>query len=50
MKVSFQRTKKEDFYTHYVVGVLGYAVILRHFILKLIIEDYAYKKITPWIS
>ena len=26
MKVSFQRTKREDFYTHYFIGVLAYAV------------------------
>ena len=32
-----QRTKREDFYTHFFIGVLTYAVILRHFILKLII-------------
>ena len=35
--VSFQRTKREDFYTHYFIGVLAYVVISRHFILKLII-------------
>ena len=33
----FQRTKREDFYTHYFVGVLAYVVASRHFILKLII-------------
>ena len=37
MKVSFQRTKIEDFYTHYVIGILAYTVISRHFILKLTI-------------
>ena len=37
MKVSFQRTKREDFYTHYFIGALAYVVISRHFILKLII-------------
>ena len=37
MKVSFQRTKREDFYTHYFIGVLAYVVISRHFILKLTI-------------
>ena len=36
MKVSFQHTKREDFYTHYFIGVLAYVVISRHFILKLI--------------
>ena len=30
-------TKREDFYTHYFIGVSAYDVILRHFILKLII-------------
>ena len=35
MKVAFQRTKREDFYTHYFIGVLVYVVISRHFILKL---------------
>ena len=35
MKVSFQRTKREDFYTHYFIGVLAYVVISKHFILKL---------------
>ena len=37
IKVSFQRTKREDFYTHYFIGVLAYVVISRHFILKLTI-------------
>ena len=37
MKVSFQRTKREDFFTRYFVGVLAYVVISRHFILKSII-------------
>ena len=37
MKVSFQRTKREDFYTHYFIGVLAYVVISKHFILKLTI-------------
>ena len=37
MKVSFQRTKREDFYTHYFIGVLAYVVTSRHFILKLTI-------------
>ena len=37
MEVSFQHTKKWDFYTHYLTGVLPYAVISRHFILKSII-------------
>ena len=37
MKVSFQRTEREDFYTHYFIGVSEYVVILRNFILKLII-------------
>ena len=36
-KVSFQRTKREEFYTHYFIGVLAYVVISRHFILKLTI-------------
>ena len=36
MKVSFQRTKRGDFYKHYFIGVLAYVVISRHFILKLI--------------
>ena len=35
MKAS--RTKREDFYTHYVLGILAYTVISRHFILKLTI-------------
>ena len=26
-KVSFQRTKREEFYTHYFIGVLAYVVI-----------------------
>ena len=34
---SFQCTKREDFYTHYFIGVLAYVVISRHFILKLTI-------------
>ena len=37
MKVSFKRTKRDDFYTHYFIGVLACVVISRHFILKLII-------------
>ena len=37
MKIPFQRTKREDFYTHYLIGVLAYVVISRHFILKLTI-------------
>ena len=37
MKVSFQRTKRGDFYTRYFIEVLAYVVISRHFILKLII-------------
>ena len=37
MKVSFQRTKREDFYTHYSIKVLTHVVISRHFILKSII-------------
>ena len=32
-----QRTKREDFYTHYFIGILAYVVISRHFILKLTI-------------
>ena len=31
MKVSFQRTKREDFYAHYFIGVLAYVVTLGHF-------------------
>ena len=34
VKVSFQRTKTENFYTHYFIWVLAYVVISRHFILK----------------
>ena len=37
MKVSFKRTKRDDFYTHCFIGVLACVVISRHFILKLII-------------
>ena len=37
MKVSFQRIKRQDFYTHYFIEVLAYVVISRHFILKLTI-------------
>ena len=37
MKDSFERTKRMDFYAHYFIGVLAYAVISRYFILKLII-------------
>ena len=33
MKVSFQRTKREDIYTYYFIEVLAYVVISRHFIL-----------------
>ena len=35
MKVSLQRNKREDFYTHYFKGVLAYVVTSRHFVLKL---------------
>ena len=38
MEVSFQRTKREDFYTHYVKGVLAYVVISRSF------EDFPHEK------
>ena len=37
MKVSYQHTKTEDFYTYYFTGVLAYVVLSRHSILKLII-------------
>ena len=37
MKVTFQCTKRENFYTHYFIGVFAYVVILKHFNLKLII-------------
>ena len=37
MKVLFQRTKREDFYAHYFIGVLAYVVISERFISKLII-------------
>ena len=37
MKVSFQSTKTEEFYTHHFIGVLANVGILRHFILKSII-------------
>ena len=37
MKVSFQSTKTEEFYTHHFIGVLANVRILRHFILKSII-------------
>ena len=48
MKVLSQRTKIEDFNTHYFIGVLAYAVISRHFILKLIVSRLSLKKtITP---
>ena len=51
MIVSFQRTKREDFYTHYVIVVLGYVVISRHFILKSIIWRLSsWKTIIPQIS
>ena len=45
MEVSFQRTKREDFYTHYVKGVLAYVVISRSF------EDFPHEKeVSPRIS
>ena len=51
MKVSFQRTKRGDFYTHYFIGVLAYVVTSRHFILKLIIWRLSsWKTIIPRIS
>ena len=37
VRVTLQRTKKEDFHTNYFIGVSVYVVILRHFIWKLII-------------
>ena len=37
MKVSSQRTKREDFYTHYFREILAYGVISRDFSLKLIV-------------
>ena len=36
MKVSFQRTRRDDFYIHYFIVVLAYVVISRNFHLKLI--------------
>ena len=51
MKVSFQLMKREDFYTHYFIGVLAYVVISRHLILKLIIWRLSlWKTIIPRIS
>ena len=51
MKVSFQRTKRGDFYTHCFIGFLAYVVILRYFILKLIIWTLSsFKTIMPRIS
>ena len=48
IKVSFQRTKREDFYTHYFIGILAYVVISRHFILKSIISRLSsWKTIIP---
>ena len=40
MKVSFQRTKREDFYTHYFIEVLAYVVISRHFKTMLTKNNY----------
>ena len=45
MKVSFQRTKREDFYTHYFIRVLAYVVISRHFLLKSITWRLSWKTI-----
>ena len=51
IKVSFQRTKREDFYTYYFIGILAYVVISRHFILKSIISRLSsWKTIIPPIS
>ena len=49
-KVSFRRTKREDFYTHCFIGVLAYVVISRHLILKSIIWRLSScKTIISWI-
>ena len=40
MKVSSQRTKREDFYTHYFIEVLAYVVISRHFKTMLTKNNY----------
>ena len=40
MKVSSQRTKREDFYTHYFIEVLAYFVISRHFKTMLTKNNY----------
>ena len=45
MKVSFQRSKREDFYTHYFIRVLAYVVISRHFLLKSITWRLSWKTI-----
>ena len=49
--VSFYCTKREDFYTHYFIEVLVYAVISRHSIFKSIIWRLSsWKTIIPRIS
>ena len=45
MKVSFQRSKREDFYTHYFTRVLAYVVISRHFLLKSVTWRLSWKTI-----
>ena len=37
MKVSFQRTKREDFHTHHFIGVSAYGVISRHLAWRMMI-------------
>ena len=50
IKVSFQRTKNEDFYRHYFIGVLTYVLISRSFIWKSIIWKLSSERtITLWI-
>ena len=44
MKVSFQRTKREDFYTHYLIGVLAYVVISRQLFWNWSLEEYPHEK------
>ena len=46
MKVLFLRNKRENFYIHYVTGVLAYIVISRHFILKSSIWKLSSKRLS----
>ena len=51
MKVSFPRTNREDFYTHYFIGALAYVVVSRHFIFEIDhLKIILIKTIIPRIS